>query len=125
MTAEMKGSTMATDRWSLRNIYLYLVCLITLIMVIVAVVGIVRGTVELLYPDPGYYAAPVKGESGMTEEDIEREREYQEDSSRRYAILNLVGNVAMLLVAGPLYVYHWRKIEGERPERTDMVPTGV
>lgn len=113
---------MAKDRWSLRNIYLYLVCLITLIMVIVAVVGLVRGTVELIYPDPGYYSGPVK-EGDRTEEDIKAEREYQLESSRRYAIINLVGNVAMLLVAGPLYVYHWRKIEVEHTDRPEIAPT--
>lgn len=110
-----KEPTMAKDRWSLRNIYLYLVCLITLIMVIVAAVGLVRSTVELVYPDPGYYySVPEKGGvDGRTQEDIDAEREYQEKQSRRQAILNLVGNGAMLLVAGPLYVYHWRKIEVE------------
>lgn len=115
---------MAEDRWSLRNIYLYLVCLITLIMVIVAVVGLVRSSVELLYPDPGFYPEPVKVEDGgLTEEQIKDQREQQEASSRRYAILNLVGNVAMLVVAGPLYVYHWRKIEGEHvPSRESATP---
>lgn len=117
---------MATDRWSLRNIYLYLVCLITLIMVIVATVGLVRSTVELLYPDPGYYTEPAKVEGeGMTEEEIEKQREYQEASSRRYAILGLVGNAAMLLVAGPLYVYHWRKIEVEHTDKNEPVAAGV
>lgn len=117
---------MAKDRWSLRNIYLYLVCLITLIMVIVAVVGLVRSTVELVYPDPGYFAEPAKdGDDGRTQEQIDAERKYQEESSRRYAILNLVGNGAMLLVAGPLYVYHWRKIEVEHFDKAEVVPTGA
>lgn len=108
---------MAKDRWSLRNIYLYLVCLITLIMVIVAVVGAVRATVELVYPDPGYYDVPIEkgGNSGMTQEQIDKQREIQLDQSRRQAVLNLVGSLAMVIVAGPLYVYHWRKIEIERP----------
>ncbi|MRR12229.1 hypothetical protein EG835_07135 [bacterium] len=117
---------MVTDRWSLRNIYLYLVCLITLIMVIVATVGLVRSTVELVYPDPGYYSEPIKeGADGRTEEQIEAERKYQEESSRRYAILNLVGNGAMLLVAGPLYIYHWRKIEVEHTDKNESVAAGV
>lgn len=111
---------MAKDRWSLRNIYLYLVCLITLIMVIVATVGLVRSTVELVYPDPSYYNQPMpvdeKGKPTLTEEEWERQRQASIDSSRRYAVLNLVGNAAMLLVAGPLYVYHWRKIEVEKAE---------
>lgn len=108
---------MAKDRWSLRNIYLYLVCLITLIMVIVSVVGAVRATVELVYPDPGYYDVPIEkgGTSGLTQEQIDKQRAVQLEQSRRQAILNLVGSVAMVIVAGPLYVYHWRKIELERP----------
>lgn len=115
---------MAKDRWSLRNIYLYLVCLITLIMVIVAAVGVVRSTVELVYPDPGYYYdMPVKeGADGMTQEEIDKQNEMQEQQSRRQAVLNLVGNVAMLVVAGPLYVYHWKKIEVEHVEQPTAEP---
>ncbi len=112
---------MSKDRWSLRNIYLYLVCLITLVMVIVAVVNSVRATVELVYPDPGYsYDVPVEkgGTSGLTQAQIDKQTTQQLEQSRRQAVLNLVGGVAMLLVAGPIYVYHWRKIEIERPAET-------
>lgn len=107
---------MAKDRWSLRNIYLYLVCLITLIMVIFSVVSVVRSTVEMLYPDPGYYeAAPVdaKGQTGLTQVQLDKQNEIQRQQSRRQSILGLVGGVALLIVAGPLYIYHWRKIETE------------
>jgi len=94
--------------------------------VIVATVGLVRSTVELLYPDPGYYTEPAKVDGeGLSEEEIEKQREYQEASSRRYAVLGLVGNAAMLLVAGPLYVYHWRKIEVEHVDRSESEPAGV
>lgn len=109
----------ARDRFSLRNLYLYLVCLITLIIVIFSAVNLVRGVVELAYPDPGYYgyySEPVKeGEDGITEEEIARQEEIARDSQRRNAILGLVSSGAALLIAGPLYVYHWRKIETERP----------
>ncbi|PKQ20508.1 MAG: hypothetical protein CVT66_05065 [Actinobacteria bacterium HGW-Actinobacteria-6] len=118
---------MSGDRWSLRNIYLYLVCLITLIMMIVAAVGVVRSTVELIYPDPGYfYDVPVEkgGTPGLTQEQIDRQRESQQQQSQRQGVLSLVGSVAMLVVAGPLYIYHWRKIETERPaEASKPLPT--
>ncbi len=39
----------------------------------------------------------------------------QAQQSKRQAVLGLVGGAAMLVVAGPLYIYHWRKIETERP----------
>lgn len=109
---------MASSRWSLRNIYLYLVCLITLIMVIVAVVGLVQNTVRLIYPEVGYYySEPVKeGSDGLTQDEIDRQRELDQQRAQQQAIYSLVGNVAMLLVAGPLYIYHWRKIEVEHAE---------
>lgn len=46
----------AQDRTNLRSGYLYLVCLITLVMVIFAAVNGVRNVVELAYPDPGAHA---------------------------------------------------------------------
>jgi hypothetical protein len=109
---------MAKDRWSLRNIYLCLVCLITLIMVIVAVVGLVQNTVRLIYPEVGYYySEPLKDAGdGLTAEQIKEQQDLDQQRSRQQAVYQLVGNVAMLLVAGPLYVYHWRKIEVEHTE---------
>jgi hypothetical protein len=43
-----------------------------------------------------------------------------EASTRRYAVLSLVGNAAMLFIAGPLYIYHWRKIEVEHAEAAPL-----
>ena len=45
----------AQDRLTLRNVYLYLVCLITLVVSIFAAVQLVRSVVGLVYPDPGTY----------------------------------------------------------------------
>jgi hypothetical protein len=105
------------SRWSLRNIYLYLVCLITLIMLIVSAVNVVRSVVELVYPDPAASlerlpAPEVAGEE-VDEEYLEEQRQAQADSSRRWSILSLVTSATMILVAGPLYLYHWRKIEAD------------
>jgi len=116
---------MASSRWSLRNIYLYLVCLITLIMVIVGAVGVIRSGVELLYPEPTMTEPLPKDESGkpaMTEEEWQRQQEIGRKSSQRWAIINLVGNAALVVIAGPIYVYHWRKIEVEHAEEPQSTP---
>lgn len=107
--------------WSARNIYLYLVCLVTLILAIFATVEVVKTAVELAYPEPVWDAVAIAkpvvppGETAAqveVDEAVElRQREIQRQWSRRNALLNLVRNIAMLLVATPLYVYHWRKIE--------------
>ncbi len=112
---------MSASRWSLRNIYLYLVCLITLIMVIVGAAQAVRSAVELLYPDPvGTVAGKVptddSGKPIYSEEEWKRQQEAGKESQRRYAVLSLVSSLAFVLIAGPVYVYHWRKIEIEKAE---------
>jgi len=109
------------ERLTLRNVYLYLVCLITLIIAIFAAVSLVRNTVELLYPDPYYGGfAPVK--PGLVE-DVESRR-LAEESQQRQAVLGLVSAGTTLLITGPLYAYHWRRVQTERlPRSRDAVPT--
>jgi hypothetical protein len=117
---------MAKDRWSLRNIYLYLVCLITLIMVIVGAATAVRSAVDLFYPDPGYIGEmPLdeKGEPIYSEAEWERQQEFGKASQLRYAVLSLVGSLSFVVIAGPIYLYHWRKIETEKGEAPAEVRT--
>jgi hypothetical protein len=113
------------ERLSLRNVYLYLVCLITLIISIFAAVNLVRSTTELLYPDPGYYGPePIIRDSdgtAVSEEERQRLAQAARDSQRRQAVLGLVTSATTLLIAVPVYVYHWRRIQTELPVR---VPGG-
>ena len=117
-----KGPAVAVaDRLTLRNLYLYLVCLVTLIVSLFAAVRLVQSVVELLYPDPGYYyaePATVDGkDQGLSPAERERMQQLAEDQSRRQAVLGIVGSATTLAIAGPLYVYHWRRVQKELPER--------
>jgi hypothetical protein len=114
------------ERLTLRNVYLYLVCLVTLVISIFAAVSLVRSTVELLYPDPGYYAysAPDK-QSGVSDEERERQEQASRDSQRRQAVLSLVGSGTLLLLSGPLYAYHWRRVQRELPTGSTPAPAGA
>ncbi len=109
------------ERLTLRNVYLYLVCLITLVVSIFAAVSLVRSTVELLYPDPGYYGsyAPLPGQDGpiVSKREIRRQQEASRDAARRQAVLGLVGSATTLAIAGPVYAYHWRRVQSELPPR--------
>lgn len=111
---------MATyDRANLRSAYLYLVCLVTLVLTIFAAVNLVRDVTRLAYPDPGYYGfeVPAKG-SGTSEQDLERQEERARESQRRQAVQGVVGSGAMLIIAVPVYLYHWRRVQEEsRPAR--------
>ncbi|MBT9147673.1 MAG: hypothetical protein DDT32_01438 [Syntrophomonadaceae bacterium] len=157
-----------TQGWPLRNIYLYLVCFVTLMMVLfgfisflnsvarlafpidysyrqtimfylvcfVMLITIIIGIVNLVWaginlalpypnvnlksPGPVEYAPPANYKSQLPKEIIEHERErehkklFMQERSRRNtvneALLSLFRGLAMLLVAFPPYIYHWRKI---------------
>ena len=118
-----------SDRVTVRNLYLYLVCLVTLVVSLFAAVQLVRSSVGLLYPEPagwyGHYAPPEDPASGMTEEERQRQEELARDSQRRQSVLDVVGAGATLLIAGPLYVYHWRRVQSELPARGQPDPAGV
>ena len=115
----------AQDRLTLRNVYLYLVCLITLVVSLFAAVQLVRSAVGLVYPDPGFYGGyyghpmPVDGTGEeISEEELRRQEEIARDSQRRQEVLGLVSSGTTLLIAGPLYLYHWRRVQSELPPRT-------
>lgn len=104
------------ERLTLRNIYLYLVCLITLVISIFAAVNLVRGVVEVVYPDPGYFGyAPEQPEAKISEEERRAQEDRAKDAQRRQAVLQLVGSGTTLLITGPLYIYHWRRVQKELP----------
>ncbi|GAA2584958.1 hypothetical protein GCM10010399_13800 [Dactylosporangium fulvum] len=105
------------ERFSLRNLYLYLVCLITLVIAIFAGVGVVRNAVELAYPEPGHHVPMLGEEPGMSAEDQQRLHRAIQDSQRRQSVLGLISSGALLLIAGPVYVYHWRRVQAELPSR--------
>ena len=108
---------MTKNIWEPRSVYLYIVCIITLIMAIVAFVQVVRSTVELAYPEPVAANMPavpplaeLEGTERLAEERLAEERELAQKRTIRYAVLSLVQNLAMLLVSVPVYLYHWRQV---------------
>jgi hypothetical protein len=45
------------------------------------------------------------------EAQVEKEMERQAASDRYYRIRQLINSLAMVLVALPVYLYHWRRIQ--------------
>jgi len=107
--AEEKAVPAGIDWYSL---YIYAVALITILICLFSMVAIVRGVVDAVWPDPGYfdpYNVPKDG--NLTAEEIKRN--YIEQN-RRSALKSIVTSFATLLVAGPLYIYHWRLAKRRR-----------
>jgi ABC-type Fe3+ transport system permease subunit len=104
-----KGRVEVIDWYSL---YIYAVALITILICLFSMVAIVRGVVDAVWPDPGYfdpYNVPKDGKLSVDEI-----KQNFIDQNRRSALKSIVTSFATLLVAGPLYLYHWRLAKRRR-----------
>lgn len=87
-----------------RSLYLYAVCLITLMVCLFSLVSLIRSGVNVAYPDPAYvdpYSTAPKVDSAVIAEQVK-------DQNQRQAVKSAIDAVTTLIIAGPLYVYHWR-----------------
>lgn len=110
------------SRWNIRQVYLYLVCFATLMMLIVGSVQLVMSLVDFVYPEQFYYPdakARIIAENqkmpNVTQEEIDRqveeERQRGESAMERSRVRRMINSVAFIVVSLPVYVYHWRKIQ--------------
>ncbi|SHK35247.1 hypothetical protein [Rhodothermus profundi] len=107
----------------LRELYLSLVCLVTLILLIVGSVQSVRHGVELLLPDPPPILGPAPVASDTTHAlpatrtPLLYEQAWQQTEQlrmRRRALRGLLINLVLVLLAGLIYRTHWRRLQATR-----------
>ena len=118
-------------KWDLGHVYLYLVCFISLILIIIGAVNITRAAIAYATPvynaynpfeheDPGPWEEEFG--AGVIEAEKERFETINRENYRRGLARDLGGGLAFLLIALPVYLYHWRKIpkpgEDEQPGLT-------
>lgn len=99
----------------IRVIYLYLVCLITLGMILGGVVATISNIAEYMLPEKyiTYTYNTTYGEEDGKEETIYEEREKNEN------LKNIIYSITVTAIAIPFYTYHWKKIEQERVRKED------
>lgn len=113
----------------LRNIYLYLVSFVALMMIIIGLIFTVQNITDVLFPTNYYFeTAPIKKTPSMTEEEFkkyeeeQRINEYNQKMNYKNQLTdskkNVAKSIAVVIVALPTFVYHWRKIEKEKKEQT-------
>lgn len=105
-------------KFSLRLLYLYLFSFVGLIITITGAIKIIDLTLKTYvfkveersyYPEP---ARVVEGEeTPVIQKDlVERQQQDQNNERKR----DLSNSLAMILVGGPLYLYHWQTIKKEK-----------
>lgn len=109
-----------------KSIYFYLVCFVTLMIIIYNAAQLVYDATEIIFPTT-YTPAKIdmvrmyQGDefikkSVSLEEFIKMQQEQIQNEQKRqkiYAIKRTLKEVTFLLICIPLYLYHWRKIKDE------------
>jgi hypothetical protein len=88
----------------IRVIYLYLVCLISLFLIVGAIISSVNYFAQYFFPTNSYSYYSV----------VERKLEMENDKIEN--LRNGISSLALLAVSTPLFIYHWKKVESERKE---------
>ena len=88
-----------------RSLYLYAVCLVTLLVVLFSTVALVNAIVNFAFPDPAY-VDPYAAKANMPDPALLQQ---QEDNSQRQALKNIFTTFSTIAIATPVYIYHWRQ----------------
>ncbi|MFW2488963.1 hypothetical protein [Clostridium chromiireducens] len=104
--------------FKLRNLYLYLVCFVSLMMVLAGIIFTVQNITDLMFPTNYYYEGISPDKSGSLSE---YDKKIYEENQIRYeqnrsieSKKNVAKSVAVVVVALPTFLYHWRKVEKEK-----------
>lgn len=102
--------------FKLRNIYLYLVSFVTLMMIVWGIISTVQNLTDVIYPtNYSYYDKSLTNTT-----DQEKLNQAMQKINDEMNLLNskksVVKAVAVVVVALPTFAYHWRKIEKEKKE---------
>ncbi len=110
-TVSTQGVVEPHDRIDWRSFYLYAVCIITLMVCLFSLVSLLKNGIQIIFlPDPVYpdaYSPKVEpGSEGYVDRELVAQN--QQDQNQRYAIRRVVDSIIAIVIAGPLYLYHWR-----------------
>ena len=103
-----------------RIIYLYIVSLITLSMIIGGIVSAVYNIVSYIYPTSSvFYDDQTSSDYSYNYNDTDNynsttNKQIRKNNYKREKIKNAVVSIAVIIVGGILYKYHWNLIEKER-----------
>lgn len=113
--------------WHLKNIYIYLVSFVTLMMIVFGLITFFRNAMNYVYPTSySYYQTlmdieyeylntnrpvpPVAELEKIREQRLELEKRSIQDN-RINQMRNLISSLAVWLIPIPFYLYHWRRVK--------------
>ncbi len=112
--------------WGIKNLYFYLVCLVTLFLFVGGAISAINNAAQLILPDrPNIsltesYFREYREHGAETAfdppplEELEKIRAEQEREFRHFqgwARRSLLNSVALMIIAAPFYFYHWKQVK--------------
>jgi hypothetical protein len=79
--------------------------LITLLVVLFSVVSLINAIMNAVFPDPAYIDVYSKPENSPSADLLDQ----QERNNQIRAIKSIFTSLTTIVVATPLYLYHWRQ----------------
>lgn len=102
----------------LRNVYLYLVSFVSLMMILMGIIFTVQNITDVMFPTNYYYESfPSEKTGSLSVEDqksYEENQKIQEQNRNIESKKNVAKSIAVVIVALPTFIYHWRKVEKEK-----------
>lgn len=110
-------------KWNLGHVYFYLVSFVALILIIIGAVNLTQTAIAYITPiyddyNPFERSGPYQDLSeweekfgpAVIEQEIERFETINRENYHRRLTRELIGGMAYIVIALPVYLYHWRKI---------------
>lgn len=98
-----------------RTMYLYIVSLITLGMIVGGIVSTVNNITSYFYPDSYvFFEQESSNQYDIYDYEDTKNNEIKRENYKNEKIKNSVVSVAIIIVGGIMYKYHWNIIEKER-----------
>lgn len=105
----------------LRNVYLYLVSFVALMMILIGLIFTVQNITDVFFPTNNYYETiPLDKDGKISDADkklYEENKKTNEQNQRTQSKKSVAKSIAVVIVALPTFAYHWRKIEKEKKEQ--------
>jgi len=127
-------STGISRSWNIRNIYLYLVCLVTIFIIIGNLIAFVNSAIDLIAPVENSYNIDtrlnrinaynnLKKSDSAQEMTFEQYNEFKDEEivtreqiQKALRIKGLVKNFAAMLISYLFFIFHWKIIRRENKE---------
>ena len=103
---------------SVREVYFYIVCLIAIVIFIIGLVGLSDGIINYLKPNTYIYQEKMPYQAqypNLSDEEIDKLMQEQIANSlaneRSFALKSILRNAIMIVIAIPLFAFHWKKAQ--------------